>query len=297
MKPGALPARFVRGELPLEAYPWGGAALLGAVLLLSHVIVALAPLADSRAVAALLAVVPLALAALALAVVARAAWRSGRRAGEAQRHPGRTAAAVLAVTAQVVAGAVLLVWLGLPLLRTTAADFYASAAGPVFHVRPLGDAAVLVRGRIDFGLTAEVRARLDAHPAVRAVHLNSPGGVSVEAHRLHRLLAARGVTTVVREQCASACVIVLMAGRERLLAGDARVGVHRPHVAGEELPGLLAPRALRRVREEWIAAGMPPAFVDRALQVPARAMWHPTPEELLAYRVVTGLVPESALPR
>jgi len=198
--------------------------------------------------------------------------------------------AKIAVAVQFVLCVALVGALGLPMARDSIIDFFESAKGPVFHVRPMAENAILIRGRIDFGLVAEVRTLMKERPDVRAVYLDSPGGSDVEARRLHRFLADRGVTTVARGRCASACVLVFMAGRERLLVEGSSIGLHQPHIAGQALPEPIRARALRKIRAEWTALGIGSELVDGALATPPERMWYPSIDELLRGNVVTGVV-------
>lgn len=76
---------------------------------------------------------------------------------------------------------------------------------------------------------------LAAPPAAQAVvFTNSPGGDLWTAIRIGRLIADRGLTTVLAGRCLSACAIMFAGGRERRVAagvgpGEARLGIHGAH--------------------------------------------------------------------
>ncbi|HEX6792284.1 MAG TPA: hypothetical protein VF304_00415 [Casimicrobiaceae bacterium] len=58
--------------------------------------------------------------------------------------------------------------------------------------------------------------------------LESPGGLLSEGIELGREVSDRGLRTVTRYECASACALVFLAGRERVLVGSrARIGFHQ----------------------------------------------------------------------
>ena len=59
--------------------------------------------------------------------------------------------------------------------------------------------------------------------------LESPGGLLFDALDLGILVRRAGFRTVARSACASACAMIFMGGRERLLVGSkARIGLHQP---------------------------------------------------------------------
>jgi len=58
--------------------------------------------------------------------------------------------------------------------------------------------------------------------------LESPGGSLSEGIELGREVSDRGLRTVTRYECASACALIFLAGRERVLVGSrAKIGIHQ----------------------------------------------------------------------
>lgn len=156
-----------------------------------------------------------------------------------------------------------------------------------YEVRVIRDDTELeVRGPIGFGLTDRVREELDAHPTITLIHLNSPGGRVAEARALAKLIEDRGLSTYTATGCASACILPFMAGRQRLINGDARLGFHQygfPGVRGADFSGQYATdEAYLRTR------GIAPNFVARAYATPNRSLWKPSLAELAAAHVITG---------
>ncbi|HVI89036.1 MAG TPA: hypothetical protein VM659_12075, partial [Dongiaceae bacterium] len=135
-----------------------------------------------------------------------------------------------------------------------------------------------------------VRALLDATPGVQVVHLNSPGGIAHEGYLLSRLITERHLATYTSVLCASACTEAFLGGSPRYLAKDAKLGFHS---ASRSLGGTswdVVNDALRRFYKE---AGLPDAFIDRALRTPPNDVWFPTNEELRAAHVVDEVVERS----
>ncbi len=78
---------------------------------------------------------------------------------------------------------------------------------------------------------ASMRKQIEQHYAegtVTTVDLDSPGGNGSTAMQIGRLLRKNSATVVVRKgkRCSSACVMILIGGSNRYIAG--RVGVHSP---------------------------------------------------------------------
>jgi hypothetical protein len=142
-------------------------------------------------------------------------------------------------------------------------------------------------GGITFGATEEVRKLLDADPAIRVVHLNSPGGRVGEARELRDLIRQRGLSTYTATICASACTVAFMGGAQRFIAPEAKLGFHRgsfPGVTDEQLA-----QEDDAGRGELVAMGVAPWFADRAYSTPSDSMWWPTLGELAQAGVVTAI--------
>lgn len=89
-------------------------------------------------------------------------------------------------------------------------------------------------GTIDPGAADRVKAELDAHGEyVKTVALNSPGGAVADALAIGKLIHDNGFSTSVAAGalCASSCPLVFAAGRERIAAETAAIGVHQIYAA------------------------------------------------------------------
>lgn len=154
---------------------------------------------------------------------------------------------------------------------------------PPYSVRLMRDGTEAeIAGGFKYGLAREAEALFASAPQLSVVHLNSAGGRLGEAVKIARLIARRKLDTYSSATCASACAVVYAAGHERYLRRGARLGFHRSFFAGSENA-----EAMRRL---LLAAGIAPAFVDRAVAQPAESVWYPTDAELTEGRVVTAFV-------
>jgi hypothetical protein len=142
-------------------------------------------------------------------------------------------------------------------------------------------------GGINIGAASELAHMLDAAAQVRVLHLNSSGGRIAEAERMGAEVRKRGLITYVSERCESACTHVFLAGRERWIGERAVLGFHRPSspLADQERDGNLIEHERRRLT----ALGLPRDFIAKVLDTPSDEIWRPSPAELLAAGVISGI--------
>ncbi|MFO1340144.1 MAG: hypothetical protein U1F53_18270 [Burkholderiaceae bacterium] len=157
---------------------------------------------------------------------------------------------------------------------------------PLVQVRLAdGGRSLVLQGTLGAGSAAVVRQALQDAPWVTQVRLASAGGRLFEARAIAREIGQRGLRTHADGDCASACTVLLLAGRERSAAPGARIGFHRPQFAGVDDERWVDAQVLLAV---YRAAGLGPAFVERVRRTPAGSMWFPTRDELLRNHVLTG---------
>ena len=158
---------------------------------------------------------------------------------------------------------------------------------PPFSLTLSGDRSrVDLHGRIDFGITRELTALLEATPGVRTLRLQSPGGRVAEARGLVTVVKRFALATRARGDCASACTLVFIAGHSRGLDPGARLGFHGYNLRSP-LFGLIDPVAeMARDSAVFHDAGVDAGFMERAMAVPHREMWFPTRHDLIGAGVI-----------
>lgn len=201
-------------------------------------------------------------------------WRAGAK-GKA--HPFAALLARGCVVAGVLASVVNLVNVGWNLPALLEGSFY---------VRLLGkhDEAEL-RGTLNDGAADALCALLEAHPQVRTLHVTSPGGLANEGRGLAKVVRRHRLRVVVDSWCESACVLVLLAGEQRLVRPEAKVGFHRARGVGGT--DRLSPNDA--IYEALTVAGTSLSFRGRVLETPSHEMWYPSQKRLLAEKVITGV--------
>jgi hypothetical protein len=136
---------------------------------------------------------------------------------------------------------------------------------------------VLARGHIDQGDTQRLFNFLIALPTsdrIAGFVVDSPGGGLVEAEALAGVIrrAAFPIFVPPSGQCSSACFLLFAAAPRRVVADDARIGVHRPSDNGRETSASkIATAAMAKDAGEL---GVPQNIVWKLVQTPPeRKTW------------------------
>jgi ATP-dependent protease ClpP protease subunit len=148
-------------------------------------------------------------------------------------------------------------------------------------------------GGITFGVARELEEFLNAMGSLQTVRLNSIGGRILEAQKMSDMIRARGLSTDVTQDCLSACTIVFLGGKERLMAPSARLGFHQPAFRGMTAADRRA--AIANEEARLLRFGLSKAFAQRANTATPDGMWYPDNDELLREKVVTRLAAPPAV--
>lgn len=142
------------------------------------------------------------------------------------------------------------------------------------------------RGGIRSGSSKELAKILSSIPLAKVLHIESNGGRVYEAIEIAKLVKNRNMITYTAGSCQSAATLILLAGKERVIAANAKVGFH-----SASFPGLTADfqRELQQdMRLNMKKAGVSDAFIDRVVNTPSNDMWFPTYREMCDAGVVTS---------
>jgi hypothetical protein len=143
-------------------------------------------------------------------------------------------------------------------------------------------------GGITFGVANELNGFLQAMGGVRTVRLNSMGGRILEAQRMSNLIRAKGLTTFVAQDCMSACTIVFLGGKERVVLPAARIGFHQPAFRGMTATSRRAAISTEMARLQGF--GLSKQFAEKANTATPSGMWFPDKDELVREKVVTRVM-------
>lgn len=227
-------------------------------------------------------------AVLCTTSAAFAIWQIGLLAVAARRTGGRPA---FAATAGAAAAAIVTIG---TLVHDRAwpsiAEMWTIYTGDVVlndltvYVSPDGR-TLHVEGSYGIGSEQAVRRALSEHRGIRTVVLAGPGGRVSVGFDLYGLFQERKLATRVDAGCASACTIAFLGGVERSISPGGRLGFHRASFPGMGDNDMYeSNRDLRRFLV--YGAKVTPEFANRVVDTPPDSIWVPTPEELLAGRVI-----------
>ncbi|MFY8041528.1 MAG: ATP-dependent Clp protease proteolytic subunit, partial [Rhodoferax sp.] len=143
----------------------------------------------------------------------------------------------------------------------------------VLHNPHLG--RIVLRGEIGFGSLVALEKAINTKPTLTLLEVESPGGYAVEGLAMARLIEKHKLDTVSLGQCASACTLLLVAGQERYLGPEAKVGFHRSwSYAGGFGNGWN--RTDYAIADFYSARNTADAFIKTALDTPGYRLWFPT---------------------
>jgi len=278
--------RHWRGELSLGVSYWVNGLLGAFVVLLT------ANFVERQNTISLPLWAALALVVYAIAIVASVwqfvgVWRS------ASNHVSRGGKKAWATLAEVVVvlGVINCISLFYRTYIPQAAEMVSIITGdartPPYEIRVLpGGTEIEFRGGLRAGCAKKLEGILSAVPQAKVLHIESPGGRITEAEKMTQLVREHGLITYTSEGCWSAASLVLMSGKERVVAAGAKVGFHAGRLPGATLEQKGEMDNL--VRTTMHSAGASEQFIKRVLATPSNQMWYPTFEEMLGAGVVTS---------
>lgn len=137
---------------------------------------------------------------------------------------------------------------------------------------------LLVDGPLSVGTARQVMLRLGASRHLRTLSISSTGGRVGEAQQIAGEIRRLGLDTVARQDCLSACTLVILAGTRRSMASGAHLGFHQASFPGATPKELAEMNVVQR--DALSKQGVSPWFIDRVLSTPSTSMWIPTEDEL-----------------
>jgi len=168
----------------------------------------------------------------------------------------------------------------------------------------VADGRLLLEGAIDPGAAERFAAEIDKRGSyVTTVVLNSPGGSVTDALAIGRMIREQDYATTVEAggYCASSCPLLLAGGTERIVAGDASVGVHRVYAttltegtltAGTAEIGMdNAQRVSAEVQRYLLDMGIDPQVWIHAMETPKEELFYFTPDEMTGLKLATRIDP------
>lgn len=174
-------------------------------------------------------------------------------------------------------------------------------SGPKIYLSADGTTVYLIGELVEGSFLKFDAVMLDA-PRVKRIYLASIGGMAVEGRLIAALVRKRRLDTYVEYYCASACTMIFVGGRERVIGREAQLGFHQAVVVDKNGNARRVRQASDRklsptmvfgvngndsLRLNYEQAGIDPTFIGKVLDTRHSDMWIPTLAELTAARVIT----------
>ena len=150
-----------------------------------------------------------------------------------------------------------------------------------------GNTLIHLRGSLEVGITHAVAQLLIKHPQISGIILDSDGGQIYEGRGLARLIKKNALATHSNKQCLSACTIAFIAGSQRTLQRNARLGFHQ-YKSDSVLPVFDIAEEQAKDRVLFAQQGISAAFLHKVFVQPPNKMWFPKIVELHESGVIHG---------
>ena len=153
--------------------------------------------------------------------------------------------------------------------RSKKSDVVLSTDGKSLHVI----------GSITSGLAAKLKDAIEDNSDIKTIALSSSGGLLIEGLAMAEIIRDKKLNTYVEYICASACTMAFLAGEQRIMGSDARLGFHQ----ATTLLHIFLPKAEpdensvgnQVMRNAYNDAGLDPAIIENTMNTSPRELWFP----------------------
>jgi hypothetical protein len=178
---------------------------------------------------------------------------------------------------------------GIPYSGMVISEAVSRSAGPGWSITTSDTGReIRISGEIRPGLADVLAEVLEATPGVERLELESPGGNVSEGLALAELVEKYSLNTAVKTYCDSACTLVFVAGRERILAAGGELGFHRCRSLLWFDAWLYDDQHNAELARYFRSKGVSKVFADKVISVPNNDAWYPSLDQLFAAGVVTA---------
>jgi ATP-dependent protease ClpP protease subunit len=178
---------------------------------------------------------------------------------------------------------------GVPFILESSKLVVGTSQLPPLSIRVMNQGTeVELLGGLEFGTSNNLATVLVDNPSVKIIHLNSMGGRIAEAKKLALLVKKNKLITYSKTQCLSACPIVFLAGKEKLLGDSAKLGFHSASfgdVSGSEVEELN-----KSLLSQLGKANVPSWFIKKVSKVSSEEVWNPSTDELIKAGIIDKVV-------
>ena len=280
-----------KGLLPLEVSYWTNVFAVGLVIIFLSTTF-FKYFSNSNAEGALRGIV---IIAFYLLITAITVWQLVGLYRSADKHPSRggTKGWALIAKIMVLIGVTRYCYdmsqTGVPFILESGKMVVGTSTLPPMFIRVMNNGTEIeIQGGLDFGASEQLSEALAKNPSVKIVHLNSLGGRIAEAKKLASLIKKKKLNTYTKTQCLSACPIVFLAGADKLLGSEAKLGFHSASFGG--VSGSEYEELNEGLVEQLELASVPKWFINKVTNINSSDMWNPDQKDLLKAGLVDKVV-------
>jgi hypothetical protein len=148
-----------------------------------------------------------------------------------------------------------------------------------------GGSLIHLRGPFEIGITNKVEELIGRNSGISGIILDSEGGQIYEGRGLARVIREHGLRTFSLDHCLSSCTTAFIAGTERTLGTNARLGFHQ-YKTYSIIPSVDVDNEQAKDVAIFVKQGVSPQFLEKMFNQPPQGMWWPEIDELLDAGVV-----------
>jgi len=148
-----------------------------------------------------------------------------------------------------------------------------------------GGTLIHLRGPFQIGITNKVEELINRNSGISGIILDSVGGQIYEGRGLARVIREHGLRTYSLDHCLSSCTTAFIAGTERTLGANAKLGFHE-YITHSIIPSVNVNNEQAKDMAIFLKQGVSPWFLEKMFNQPPQGMWWPEVDELLDAGVV-----------
>lgn len=163
------------------------------------------------------------------------------------------------------------------------------------------DSKIHLIGGMKFGLSKEIQKLLDNNENITGIIIDSYGGLIYEGYKLAEIIEKNNLNTYSLIECSSAATIAFLAGKERYISNETKMGFHNPfnildirkdfHLNALELN--TARKQNKLSKSDYLnylqKHGVPMNFIEKLENYNSTDLVYPTIEELLKFNIINGI--------
>ena len=147
---------------------------------------------------------------------------------------------------------------------------------------------VYLKGDFDFDLNSDLQTLLKQNAKITTIELDSSGGLIYAARALAFTIEKNQLDTHVERVCNSACTVAYIAGNNRTLGDNGKIGFHQYEFQKQHpLQVKQAEDEQEKDRQYFLGRGVSKAFLETVYRSGHHAIWQPERSVLKHSGVIT----------